>query len=247
MMEFTEKDNILYLKSGRVELYVLQRYVDSKVTSIHDDIVHTLGYCIYKFYKDRKDTKPSKIGVMNIPTMVPFYPIDIRFKVTDTIWDGIYKYSNENVYMVLEFEMGHRMMDKLLVQNLNNVTIFADLILGGKLDNNIPYDYISDAWMKNMIKNGIDLQVPASVIDLIIYELCRDIKTNKPFGFVYGKDRTISPVSYKFANIREICASNSVFAALAFEDLNSMIDSSLNMTSQGKEQKISPVEQIIKM
>lgn len=246
-MEFTEKDNILYLKSGRVELYILQRYVDTKVTTMHGDTINTLGLCIYKFYKNPKDTSPTKIGIMNIPTIVPFYPVDTRLKVTDTIWDGIYDYSNMNTYMVLEFEAGHRMMDKQLVQNLDNVTIFADLILGGKLDNNIPYNHLSGAWMKNMTMNSVDLQVPVTVIDLIIYELCRDVKTNKPFGYVYGKNPSISPVSYKFANIREICASNSVYAAMAFEDLNSMIDASLNMTSQGREQKISPLEQVIKM
>ena len=130
---------------------------------------------------------------------------------------------------------------------MDNVNLFLELLLGSKLDNNIPYTYLSQAWVKNMSMNDNDLGVPITTIDLIIYELCRYINDkSKPFGAVYGKDPTISPVAYRFANIREICATNSVFTALAFEDMNSMLDASLNMTQKEKDQKISPLEQIIK-
>ena len=82
---------------------------------------------------------------------------------------------------------------------------------------------------------------------MVIAELCRS-KHNQDVKFanVIGKNPKISPVSYVFTNIRNVCAANSVFSALTFEDMNAMLDASLNTTSTGREQKTSPMEQITK-
>lgn len=246
-MKLSSKNNVTYLNEGRLEIFTPQSYLGSS-TDIDGEKVKCLGLVPYKFYSKITDKKPSKIGVFNSPSKTTFYPVDIEQNVTDRIWTGVYSESNENEYMKLTFESGGKLYDQFGVKGLDNVVLFTDLLLGGKIDNNIPYTILATAWIKNMTMNNVSLSVPAPVINMIISELCRSQKDpNKKFAYVIGKDPKVSPVSYKFANIREICASNSVYAALSFEDMNSMLDSSLNMTAQGKPQNISPVEQIMYM
>ena len=245
-MKFSEKNGTLYLEQGRMELYTPYEYGE-RVNSIDGDLFTVMGFLPYKYYAKATDKTPTKVGILNNPSMINTYPVDISRKVTDNIWGNKYKHSNENEYTVLHFEEGHRFMEKNIIMKLDNVTIFMDLLLAGKIDNNIPYTYLSQAWIKNMLMNDHDLQVPATTIDLVLYELCRYAgDKSKPFGMVYGKDPTIPPIAYTFATIREVCAANSVFTGLAFEDMNSMLDASLNMTKSEREQKISPIEQTIK-
>ena len=246
MMKISEKNGIYYLDEGRLELYTPQKYLGS-VNNIEGEKAHVMGLVLYKYYDKLTDTKPSKVGVLNDPSMVVFYPVDISMNVKDKIWTGIYDYSNENEYTVLHFQKGSRLMNRDIVRNLDNVTIFMDLMLSSKIDNNIPYNMLSQCWIKNLNMNKQSLDVPYSIINLLIYKLCVSIKTpNKQFGEIFGKDPKISPVAYKFVSIRQICASDSVYNALSFEDMNSMIDASLNMTQLEKDQKISPLEKIIK-
>ena len=246
-MKTSVKDGVIHLDEGKLEVYTPQGYIGS-VASINGDTASTLGAVVYKFYKNPKDKKPTKVGVMNIPSIITFYPTYIESNVKDTIWDGIYDDLNENEYTVLSFEPGSKLMNQYNIKHLNNVVSFFDLLIERKIDNNIPYGLLSKIFMKNCTMNGVNLGCPISVTDLIIYKLCRyknDI--NKPFAHVIGRNPKVSPVAYQFVNIRNICSTDSVFAALAFEDMNSMLDSSLNMTLKEQEQNISPIEQIIKM
>ena len=246
-MKITAKDNVCYLSDGRLEIFTPQKYLGSS-SHIDGDKVLALGLVPYKFYAKITDKKPIKVGIFNNPSITTFYPVDIEQNVTDGIWTGIYDYTNENEYMKLVFEGGGKLFDQFGVKHLDNVVLSTDLLLAGKLDNNIPYSYLATSWIKNMVMNNVSLSVPATVINMIIYELCRSVHNKDVrFASVIGKDPKTSPVAYRFANIREICASNSVFSALAFEDMNSMLDASLNMTLMEKEQKISPLEQLIKM
>ena len=48
------------------------------------------------------------------------------------------------------------------------------------------------------------------------------------------------------ASIREICRYTSTFTAMTFEDIDSMVTSSVNRTRQNIPEPISPVETTIK-
>lgn len=241
-------NGIVSLQEGKLELFTPQKYIDQKICNIKGLEVSTLGLLPYKYYDKVTDTKPSHIGVFNEPTIVTFFPVDISQNETVSIWDGVYSYSNTHEYTKLTFEAGYRLYDSYFIKSLNNVSIYTDILFGGKLDNNIPYQYLAPAFFRNTTINGVDLSIPCTVVQLIIQELCRSITNkSKRFAEVIGKDPKVSPVAYTFANIREICASNSVFSALSFEDMNAMLDASLNMTADDKVQQISPLEKILYM
>lgn len=241
------KDSIIALESGRLEVYTPQDYLGS-VNNIRGNEIVIMGLVPYKYYNKASDTKPAKVGILNRPTMLTMYPTDIEQNVKDGIWDGVYKDFTVKEYTRLTFTEKHDIMDRYTVKSLDNVSTFTELLLGGALDNNIPYTMLSETWIKNMIMNDVNLSVSGTVVNLIIREMCRSKHDNSiQFAKVIGKDPKVSPVAYTFGNFRQICASNSVFTAIAFEDMNSMLDASLNMTKKEKEQKISPIEQTIKM
>lgn len=246
-MDIKEKDGVFWLGKGKLEMFTPQRYMGS-TNLIKGDTVNAIGLCMYKYYNNPSDKKPAKVGVFKNPSTCVFYPTDIEQNVLDTIWEGIYKDLNENEYTKMTFLENTRVMNKYVVQNLNNVTTFTNLFLEGNIDNNIPYQMLSSIFIKNMTMNHVNLDVPAVVINLLIMKLCRDKHDKtKLFAQVLGKDPKHCPIAYTFIKTREICAADSVFSGLSFEDMNSMLDSSLNMTKDRRSQTISPLEQIMKM
>lgn len=239
------KDNIIYLKEGRLEIYLPQSYIEKGFCSINGTTVESLGVGCYKYYNKITDTKPSKVGTLNAPTLTIFYPRDIDPSVETTIYDN----GPVGEYLILHFHAGDKVLNQVCIKKLDNVVNFTNLLLGGKLDNNIPYDLITRYWISNMSINDVNFNVPAVTLDVVVSELCRNPKnTQQPFRMVIGKDpKGVSPVAYKRSNTRDNCASNSVFSAIMFEDMNRMLDASICMTVHDKKQNISPIEKIIKM
>ena len=238
------KDEKFTLTEGRFELYIDQRYVGKKLCSINGAVVNSIGLLPYKYYKKREGTKPDEEGTFMCPHMTDFFPTSINMgeKVK------IYEESDEKEYTVLTFFPGDEICSIYVIQSLDNVVIMTDAVLNGKLDNNIPYKLLTKAWVLNSTQNAVNFNVPITTLEVIISELCRDKKNqNRKFAEVLGKDPTASQVGYVFANIRDICAASSVYAALSFEDQNAMLDASLNMTKEQREQKISPLEQLLKL
>ena len=54
-------------------------------------------------------------------------------------------------------------------------------------------------------------------------------------------------LDYLPSNVREICARNSTFAALTFEDFDAMLTASVNINNYKRAETVSPIEKIIKI
>ena len=234
-------NDMVVLNEGRLELFVYQKYIGTKAGIISGNTINAFGLLPYRWYKKINDTTPAEVGTLNIPTMVEFHPTVLDMDKTVKI----YPESEEKKYTVLTFDKDTEMWSRLGIQSLMNVQIFMDNILSGRFDNNIPYDMILPAWIENTKLNNVSLNVPVTTMDMVVAMMCRDKKTGKKFSEVVGKDPNHSMIGYTFVNIREASAS-SVFGALSFEDQNAMLDTSINMTLLNKEQRISPIEKILK-
>lgn len=235
------KNNMVILEQGRLELFVYQKYMEGKMGVLSGSTIETLGLLPYRWYKKETDTTAAETGIMNMPSMILFHPTTVDFDKSVRI----FKDSENKQYTIMSFDAQTDMWSKYGIKSLKNTQIFTESILNGKLDNNIPYPMIVPAWIKNMELNDMDLDVPATSLELIVHAMCRDKKTGKPFGEILGKDPTHSLIGYEFLDVRRASAV-SVFGALSFEDQNAMLDMSINMTLQNKEQKESPLEKIIK-
>ena len=113
---------------------------------------------------------------------------------------------------------------------------------------NIDYSKIKPLWDKNLSMNGVSFGVPSATMSVIISEVyrCKE-KPELKYAKVVGKNFTKVQLDYITSNIREICARNSTFAALTFEDFDAMLTASLNIKNYNRRESISPVEKIIKM
>ena len=117
----------------------------------------------------------------------------------------------------------------------------------GKIKN-IPYDKLLDVWQKNLELNDVNLGVPSSILELIISEIYRNPKNpNEKFSKYINENPKAHKMFYRASNIREICSRNSTFAALTFEDFDTMVTASLNMNKYNKKQVESPIEKVLKM
>lgn len=242
MIKLVNKNNKAYLESGKLEVLIPQKYFEHKFACIQGEFIESIGFLMYRYYGKPSDDKPIKIGVLNIPTKTVFYPTEI-IQNTNV---QIYPTSDPTIYTILSFEAGSAVMLLNTIQELDNVDLFIDLLFGGYIDTNIPYDKIAPAWMNNLLLNGEDLGISFTIMSLVVAELCRYKKDkSKKFSEVISKNPNIPMTDYAFINFREICANSSVLAALAFEDMNSMLDSALNMTREEREQSISPLEQML--
>ena len=244
-IKLTVKDGFFVLQEGVIELYVYQDYFEKNTAKISGTSCTSFGLLPMAYFKKRDEEKPIWVGTQMIPTMAEFYPSSTETGVKKTLHPDC----DQTDYTIFRFEAGDKITPTGIIKNLDNVVLFTEMMLSGRIDCAIPYTRLTEAWVKNMLWNDVNLSVPITNIESIVGNLCRyKDDLTKPFSWVYGKDpKKVSEYAYRFINIRGICAAESVFGALSFEDMNYMIDSSLNMTSENKEQRISPIEKVIKL
>lgn len=242
-MKIVKENDSLKVADGAVKVYILKKWVGGKATRIIGRRINTLALLPMKLFKDNNFDKEVDTKTLMIPNMIDFIPSDLQDEKVK-----IYPSSEEKEYTVMYFEKGDVICPLIGPKNLDNVTLFTDMMLNGALDNNIPYNLLTPSWVSNMLLNDVSLHVPITNIDYIVSNLCRaKADRKKRFAVILAKNPKTPMVDYVFENIRGICASSSVFSALAFEDMNYMLDSALNMVMTGQEQLESPLEPIIKL
>ncbi len=225
-----------------LEMYIPVYYFESNLAENSGNAIRVFGlFNVRVFIND----KPLKVETLNIPSMIYIYPSDIE-KRTMQLIEG--EYGEPEQYIVAKFYKGNRIMVNSIAQDASNVELFLNIIFNSKLPKTLSYHDMLNVWLKNLQLNNVKLGVPSAPLEIIIREICRNKnKPEEPFSKVVGKNPNVSEYSYRTANIREICARNSTFAALTFEDMDAMITSSLNINRYKKEETVSPIEKIIKM
>lgn len=240
-----DKQNFI-LSKGVLKVYVLQKYIDTNIGKIEGSTVSTLGLLPFRWYSDLKTSdadRPAITGTLDIPSYIKFYPQDVDSDKEIQIYPESYT----KPYCILTFADGYKCFQNEIIQDLDNVTLYEETFLDGRLDDNIPYDMLTPSWIKNMTMNDISLHVPVTTLSTITAQLCRDPKNmERRWCEVIAKQKKPQMIGYRFANIREMSAS-SVFGGLSFEDFNYTVDIALSMTKEEREQKISPIEDILKL
>ena len=240
-----DKQNFMLTK-GVLKVYVLQKYIDTNIGKIEGSTVGCLGLLPYRWYESVKDAdadRAARKGTLRIPTYINFYPQDVDSDKNILIYPESYL----KPYCVLTFADGYRCFQNEIIRDLDSVTLYEETYLDGRLDDNIPYDILTPSWIQNMVMNDISLHVPVTTLSTITASLCRDPKNmDVRWCEVIAKMKKPAMIGYRFANIREMSAS-SVFGGLSFEDFNYTVDIALSMTKEKREQKISPIEDILKL
>lgn len=226
-----------------MEMYIPEFYFQGKLGEEFGNTLRVFG--LFNVRTFGPNDKPLKLETFNVPTMIYIYPSEVEKRTLQLI-EGP---DNEpETYYVAKFYKDSKVMQSSIPQDASNVELFLDILTKGKVPKTIPYGQILQVWQKNLQLNGVKLGVTSTVLEIIISEIYRNPKKpEETFAKLIGKNPNTSEFAYRTANIREICARNSTFAALTFEDFNQMLTSSLNINAYGKQESNSPIEKIIKM
>lgn len=229
------------LNKGRLDIYIYQKYV-GKMCDITGDIIKSIGILPYRWYAKWDDTVPTKIGTLKIPASVEFHPSEI--KLSEEV--KIYPQSDNKEYVVMTFFEKDKCWSNLMIQSMDAPMSFTESLLSAKLDTNIPYELLTPYWQTISLQNKVNFGVSGPAMDMIVRQICR-YKGDKSilYATMLEKDPNIGQVSYQFMTSRELCADSGVFSSISFEDMNAMIDNSINITTSGKPQERSPIEDII--
>lgn len=226
-----------------MEAYIPEFYFEGKLAEDQGSSLNVFGLFNVRVF-DAKN-KPGPLETFNIPSLIYITPSEVERRELQLI-DG--DDGESEVYHVAKFYKGTAVMKNNIPQDASNVELFLALLFRGKIPKTIPYDQVLSIWQKNLDINSVNLGVTSTVLEIIISEIYRN--KNKPeetFGKAVGRNPKMSQYAYRTANIREICARNSTFAALTFEDMDSMLTTSLNIKKYNKQESESPIEKIIKM
>ena len=233
-------DNIVFT-GNYLEMYIPDSYFESKLAEEFGNSIRVFGLFNIRVFDEKN--KPMKLETLNVPTMIYIHPSEVEKKELQLIDDG-----EIEKYRVAKFYKGNNIMQNSVPQDASNVELFLKILTTGKVPKTIPYSQVLKIWQRNLDLNGVKLGVTSTILEIIIAEIYRNKKKpEERFAKLIGRDPSVSEYAYRTANIREICARNSTFAALTFEDMDQMIISSLNINKYNKEESESPIEKIIKM
>ena len=153
---------------------------------------------------------------------------------------------HEKEYIVMSFMEKDRCWSSVLIQSLDAAMGFTDALLHAQLDTNIPYNLLVPYWETVGLRNNVDLGVSGPAMEIVIRQICR-YKRDRSICYadILNKHPEIGQVSYQFMTSRDLCALSGVFSSISFEDMNAMIDNSINITKSGKPQPMSPIEDLI--
>lgn len=235
-------ENIIF--TGKyMEMYIPDFYFEGKLAEDFGSSLRVFGLFNIRVFDDKG--KPMKLETFNIPTMIYTHPSEIEKRDIQLVEGG----ENEvETYRVAKFYKDSIIMPNSIPQDASNVELFLSILTRGRVPKTIPYSQVLQVWQRNLDLNGVKLGVTSTILEIIISEIYRNKKKpEETFAKLIGKNPTTSEYAYRTANIREICARNSTFAALTFEDMDQMFTSSLNINRYNKQESDSPIEKIIKM
>lgn len=226
-----------------MEMYIPDFYFEGKLGENYGGVSRVFGLFNVRVFDEKG--KPMALETFNIPTLIYIHPSEMETKDLQLVPGA-----NGEVerYRVAKFFKGNVIMQNNIPQDASNVELFLNILCRGKVPKTIPYSQVLQVWQKNLALNGVRLGVTSTVLEILISEIYRNkVKPEETFAKLIGRAPGTSEYAYRTANIREICARNSTFAALTFEDMDQMITSSLNINKYNKQESNSPIEKIIKM
>lgn len=217
---------------------------DSFISEYNGNFIKTMGIFLFEVttFDNEEKGKSGTIYTMKLP-------ISIRFEYEDSYTEKKQLKDNlpADIYNVFILNNGNTFIENVMAEmSINSCKEFIFMLHKGNLPSIIPYDEIIKLYLDTLDINGINLGSPSLVYEMIISEVCRSKNDKKiPFRKAINNGK-ISQLDYVNINMKEIPMLSSVYGALAFEDMNQSIITSINRTKNGTKEVESPIEKTIK-
>ena len=242
MDHFREDDRYIYLLDDYMEFYIPSDFFSptKRYAEECNGYINSFGLFNVGLFQQGKLVE---MKLMNNPYTVKIYVYDSENRVVNLPGDG------ETPCKVLKFLKGHKIMDALIVEDSVNAVNYLDKICSAKIPKSVPYDMALDVWHKNQEISGANFGIRPEVEEVVLALSYRQKgNLSEKFAKQWGTgDKGVTPFDYDTADIRKICQYASTFSAITFEDIDSMITTSINRTRNGTKEAYSPLEETIKM
>lgn len=235
-----DKENMIF--TGKY----MEAYIPTNVYKLadeHGENVNLMGIFNFRIGKARGEIDPkSYLYTFNFPTTICSTPSQILKGKIMEILPG----KGEKEYVVLQYYENSVIMKTEMVQDITNVKNFLDLLLNGGMPNTIKVSDVLRGFYKNLELNNETANVSGVILSAIVSELYRYSKDQTiPIRKKIGK-KECTELDYVLNNARQVCANNNTFAALTFEDVDTMLVYSINRFRHHKKENETPLEEIIK-
>lgn len=237
---FRKDSNFIYLDADYMEFYIPLDFFDqSKRYAVdYSSYIETLGLFHVGIFEGGK-LKTYK--VMKQPYQIVVYVYDSENKIVSLP-------TGDTACKVLKFNKNAKLMNSKIIQDAQSSLQYIDMLMGGKIPSSVPYDKTSILCNKNKKCNRVNFGVRPEVEEMVIALNYRNPKDlSEPFSKVYGSDTSVSPYEYTTIGSRQICQYASTFSSLTFEDMDSMLTTSINRSRKKGVEQFSPIEDVIKM
>jgi hypothetical protein len=247
MLPFLKEEKIdlrtqITFKGSKMEIYIPSYFFDSSselfsMASIIGRRIETIG--LFWFFVD------GKFYELQIPIKVSF-----EFSETEKVKKKLKPGMPEIDYEVFTLKNGDAFIhDIMYKQSIDDVINFIQkLVEGAKLPQTLSYEEVLGVYLKilEVSKIGKGLGVNSVTLEFILSELYRDKRnTTLPFRKTFN-GKSIGPYDFKMLRIVKVPEMNSTFTGLTGEDINQQFISAILKNREGNDERISPIEKIIK-
>lgn len=237
---FRKDNNFIYLDTDYMEFYIPLDFFDpSKRYAVdYSSYIETLGLFYVGIFENGKF---KNYRVMKQPYQIVVYVYDSENKLVPLP-------SGDTPCKVIKFNKNAKLMNSKIIQDSQSSLQYLDMVMNGKVPPSVPYDMTAAICQKNKMVNKVNFGVRPEVEEMVIALNYRNPSNlSEPFSKVYGSDLSVSPYAYKTVGTRQICQYASTFSSLTFEDMDSMITTSINRSRNKGSEQFSPIEEVIKM
>lgn len=236
---FKSDGSFIYLDIPYCEFYIPMFYFDSSKRYAEDlsNKISVFGFFNVGIFDNGK---LKEIKTLNLPTMIEINVYDSEVRDI-TMTNG-----KTTSCKVIKYLKGAKIMQSMIFQDDTNAKNMLKMITSGNLPEIIPYSKCLDVWRKNQELNEVHFGVSSCYLEIILSTMFRNPNNLSQKFSAIASNKDVSDYSYATASIRQICQYNSTFTALTFEDMDSMITTSLNKSREKIPERESPVEKTIK-
>jgi len=218
--------------------YIRSYYFDKNLATESGDTIYAMGFVYLEIYPN-ENSKPE-VYELNIPISLGFKYSEVSKAIKSFNPDeepeefAVYTVYNEDIFI----------NSSMHVASTDELNKFVNFLINGKLPQDIKYSTLPSLVNECMEFNKASLGIPDFISEMTMSELARDKHDlNTPYRFIAGK--TGNENGYATIKIGDIPKATSVFSAIAFEDINSALASSITISKLGKKNKIPPTEEML--
>lgn len=230
-----EGDSIVVIWD-RVDVIIPDSYfTDPPIAEDMGGVVEVLCFVDVRAY-EKPESKPRVFGI-RLPAKVRVRYIDASIEENE---DG-------DKVRVFSSRAGDVLVDDVnVVQSSDNVSGLFRILVGARITG-VSYPDLGALFIDGARLNGAGTGVTRSVLEAVISEMARWKKDNSiPLRIPLAAGKATEG-DFVLVKLKDIPRLNSVFTGIGFEDIQLAVQSGVRKTAMGETQRISPMEELVKL